>query len=112
MVVEDEMLVSLMIEDILADHHAAVVGPFEEVARALVAARQEHIDAAVLDVNVGGLKVYPVAEALSARRIPFLFVSGYGDAAIPAERSEWQVCSKPFDPTNLVAMLLKQVNQG
>jgi DNA-binding response OmpR family regulator len=112
LVVEDEMLVSLLIEDVLAEQNCNVVGPFDTIREAVVAARAEIIDLAVLDVNVGGMKVYPVAEVLFARRIPFLFLSGYGQSVVPVDHPEWRVCAKPFAPEHLVAMLTEQVRRG
>ena len=109
LVVEDEMLVSLLIEDMLADARCIVVGPFDRVSEALMAARTENIDLAVLDVNIEGVKVYLVAEMLAARHIPFLFLSGYGQQAVPSDRPDWRVCSKPFRPEELAGMLARQV---
>ncbi len=103
------MLVSLLIEDVLIDQRCTVVGPFERVPGALAAAQTEALDLAVLDVNIAGAKVYPVAEALAARHIPFVFVSGYGQNAIPIDRPSWRVCSKPFRPRDLVTMLEDQL---
>ena len=73
--------------------------------RAATAAETETFDLAVLDVNLRGEKVYPVAELLSARQIPFLFLSGYGEDAMPPGRSGWKVCAKPFKGNDLVQML-------
>jgi CheY-like chemotaxis protein len=109
LVVEDEMLVSLLIEEMLVDHHCAIVGPYATVAEAVEAARRDPIDVALLDVNIGGTKVYPVADALTARRIPFLFLSGYGRSAIPHNRPNWRVCSKPFREDELIGMLREQL---
>ncbi len=109
LVVEDEMLVSLLIEEMLVDHHCAIIGPFATVAEAVEAARREPIDVALLDVNIGGAKVYPVADALTARRIPFLFLSGYGQNAIPHNRPDWRVCTKPFKEDDLIGMLREQL---
>jgi two-component SAPR family response regulator len=109
LVVEDEMLVSLLIEDILNDASCIIIGPFDRVSRALAAARTERIDLAVLDVNVDGVKVYPVAEVLDARQIPFVFLSGYGQQAVPADRPDWRMCAKPFRPQDLTEMLARQV---
>ena len=78
----------------------------------MTGARTEVIDAAVMDVNLGGTKVHPVAEMLTSRGIPFLLLSGYGRNAIPSERPEWRVCSKPFKPTELVAQLVEQVRSS
>ena len=105
LIVEDEMLVALMIEDVLVDLGCRTVGPCGSVAKALQAARTEELDLAVLDVNLGGEMVYPVAEALTERQIPFLFVSGYGDDAIPSDHGSWKVCAKPFKTRDLEKML-------
>lgn len=112
LVVEDEMLVSLLIEDVLEDEHCILIGPFHRVADALETARTEALDLAVLDVNVSGVKVYPIAEILSERGIPFLFLSGYGKSGIPANHPEWRVCSKPFKFDDLVTMLVEQVRSA
>ncbi|MBW4090147.1 MAG: response regulator [Proteobacteria bacterium] len=109
LVVEDEMLVSLLIEDMLADENCTIVGPYSQFAAALDAARTEAVDLAILDVNIGGTEVYPIAELLAARQIPFLFLSGYGRSAIPAGHPEWQVCSKPFRLEELIGMLVAQL---
>ena len=101
LIVEDEMLVAFLIEDFLADFGCSTVGPCGDVATALDAVQTEAFDLAVLDVNLGGEKVYPVAELLAERRIPFLFLSGYGDEAIPAGNSSWRVCAKPFTQAEL-----------
>lgn len=105
LIVEDEMLVAILIEDFLADLGCTTVGPCGSVAIALDAARTEVFDLAVLDVNLGGEMVYPVAELLAERHIPFLFLSGYGDDAIPADHRDWRVCAKPFRGDDLACML-------
>ena len=112
LVVEDEMLVSLLIEDTLADSDCVIVGPFDRVPNALSAALVEPVDVAVLDVNVAGVRVYPVAEVLAARGIPFLLLSGYGQDAVPTTHPEWRACSKPFTPKDLISKLCGQVEQA
>jgi DNA-binding NtrC family response regulator len=109
LVVEDEMLVSILIEDALLERNCVIIGPYDRVPAALEAARMLTLDAAILDVNVAGTKVYPVAEMLSSRGIPFLLVSGYGPGAVPPDRPHWKVCSKPFKPDQLIAMLGEQI---
>jgi DNA-binding response OmpR family regulator len=111
-VVEDEMLVSLIIEELLADEECIVVGPFDQVSAALEAAQTEPIDLAVLDVNVNGIKVYPVAETLEKRKIPFLFLTGYGESAIPVDHPDWIACQKPFRTEKLINMLTQCVKPG
>jgi CheY-like chemotaxis protein len=109
LLVEDEMLVALLVEDTLTDHGCVVVGPASSVPEALQLATTQTFDAAVMDVNVGGEKAYPVAEALDARGIPFLFVSGYGQSAVPEDRPGWRVCAKPFRGEDMVRMLKIQI---
>jgi CheY-like chemotaxis protein len=105
LVVEDEALVAILVENVLEDCGCTVVGPCNSVESALAAANTEMFDLAVLDVNLRGFKVYPVAELLAERHIPFLFLSGYGKDAIPIGRDTWKVCAKPFKLGDLVAML-------
>ena len=109
LVVEDEMMVSLLIEDILTDQGCVIVGPYHRVENALEAARAEILDAAVLDMNLAGVLVFPVAEALTARDIPFLFLSGYGPGGVPPTHPKWRVCSKPFTDEELAEALLRVV---
>ena len=105
LVVEDEMLVSLLIEDILEAEGCAIVGPYSRFDAALSASRIEAFDLAVLDVNLAGTKVFPVADVIAERNIPFLFLSGYGRNAVPAAHPEWRVCNKPFSTDDLTSML-------
>jgi CheY-like chemotaxis protein len=104
-VVEDEALVAILIEELLEDCGCSVLGPCGTLEAALEVARTETFDMAVLDVNLRGVKVYPVADMLTERHVPFLFLSGYGDGAIPLGRTTWKVCAKPFKAKDLVAML-------
>lgn len=105
LVVEDEILVAMLIEDILADLGCEVVGPASRVAAAIDLARSAEIDVAFLDVNVAGEEVFPVAEALAARGIPFVFVSGYGDEALEGSFVGRPTLKKPFPPDDLGAAL-------
>ena len=109
LVVEDEPLVSMVIEDVLADQQSIVIGPFERLQPALEAARSADIDIALLDVSLRGIKVYPVAEVLSARRIPFLLLSGFGPEAVPVEHPEWPFRSKPFHTEVLIGKMLDEM---
>ena len=100
-----------MIEEALSESQCAIVGPYSRVAPALEAARTEQLDAAVLDVNLAGARVYPVAEILAGRGIPFLLLSGYGSEGAPSAHPEWTVCNKPFTPEELVSRLRQQIGQ-
>lgn len=109
LVVEDEMLVAMLVEDMLAEAGCIVVGPFARVPEALAAARTETVDAALLDVNIAGEKVFPVAHVLEERGVPFLFVTGYGQAALPRDRPGWEACTKPFHPDHLTECLARRL---
>src|SRR5262249_22268936 len=82
LLVEDEILVAMMMKDILTDLGFSVIGPFSRLAEAMVAAVHDNIDAGIIDVNLGGEFVYPVADVLAARNIPFVFITGYGVESI------------------------------
>ena len=86
LVVEDEMMIAMLVEDTLTDAGCVVVGPFARLAEAMVAARNADVDAACLDINLFGEQVFPAAEALAARGVPFVLLSGYGDKALPPGR--------------------------
>ena len=72
---------------------------------ALEAAAKESCDAAVLDVNLGGQRVYAVAKVLAERRVPFIFVTGYSGALLPREFAEQPCIAKPFRAAQLLAAL-------
>jgi len=105
LVVEDEFLVAMLIEDILEAAGCVVSGPIPRLAEALDAARREACDAAVLDVNLAGQRVFPVADILSGRNIPFLFVTGYGTVALLGDYAERPRICKPFKIADLLGAL-------
>jgi CheY-like chemotaxis protein len=97
MIVEDEALVAMMVEDLLNDLGCEVAGSFGAVGDALAWLDDQTAlpDGAVLDVNIGGEMVFPVAERLRARGVPFVFATGYG--ALPRQGFEAvTVLSKPI----------------
>lgn len=112
LVVEDEMLVALLLEDMLVQAGCILIGPFARVRDALAAVKTEVVDLALLDVNVAGEKVFAVAHALEERGVPFLFVTGYGQDALPRDRPDWEACSKPFLPKQLAKRLARKVDAG
>jgi len=97
MVVEDEALVALVLADQLAEMGLSVVGPCSTVAEAKAVADQGDFEAAILDVNLGGELVYPVADLLSSRGIPFVFVTGYGRESIDRRFADTPVFEKPVE---------------
>ena len=103
LVVEDEYLVAILIEEILESAGCIVAGPIPRLAEALDAAHHENCDAAVLDVNLAGERIDPVANALCERNVPFLFVTGYGASALPGEYTERPLIHKPFRMADLLS---------
>jgi PAS domain S-box-containing protein len=95
LLVEDEILVAMMMKDILSELGFAVIGPFSRLAEAMIAAVHEDIDAGIIDVNLGGEFVYPVADVLTARKIPFVFVTGYGVESIDGRFGHVPIVKKP-----------------
>lgn len=96
LVVEDEPLVAMLLEDILLDLGFDVIGPALRLERALELARSETVDAAILDVNLGGDRSYAVAETLGRRDIPYAFATGYGSPGMTGS-VDVPVLRKPFE---------------
>jgi CheY-like chemotaxis protein len=101
LLVEDEIMVALLLEEMLAELGHTVVGPVARLQRALEMAQREPLDVAILDVNINGCEVYPVAEALAAREIPFVFVTGYGRGVLRAPYCDRPTLQKPFRRADL-----------
>ena len=102
LIVEDAVLLAMELESGLSDAGATVIGPAYELEEALSLLNQP-IDAAVLDANLNGHSVTPVAEALSRRGIPFVFATGYGEAAGGPGGFDAPVIRKPYDVTQVAA---------
>ena len=109
LVVEDEFLVATLIEDMLESAGCVVSGPIPRVAEALDAVDDGTYDAAILDINLGGDRIDPVADALSERNVPFAFVTGYGASALPSEYADRPRLCKPFKMADLLGMLTNLV---
>ena len=108
LVVEDESLVAMLLETILEDMGAIPVGAIATVEEALqVVADDPLLDAALLDVNVAGKLVFPVAEALRAKGIPFVFSTGYGEGGLPEQWRGQATIQKPFTEDAVKAALFK-----
>ena len=105
LVIEDEVMVSWILEDMLAELGCVVVGPAVRVDQAVAMVGSEAFEFAVLDVNLNGEKSYPVAEALTARGVPFVFSTGYNKDSIPDLYKSFPVLQKPYEREHLVAYL-------
>jgi len=101
--VEDEMLVSMLVEDLVAELGHEVTASAAHLAEALALARSDDFDVAILDLNLGGERSFAVADVLVDRRIPFLFASGYGAGGLPPEHRGAVVVQKPFAAGDLSA---------
>jgi CheY-like chemotaxis protein len=105
LVVEDEMLIGMLLEDMLADlgHQVAAVVP--RLKDALAAVDRETYDLAILDVHLQGESAFPVAEALIAKGMPFVFATGYGERGLPETYRGRPVLQKPFAKDDLERVL-------
>jgi PAS domain S-box-containing protein len=97
LLVEDEALVAMMIQETLAEFGFHVIGPVSTASEALASARDSRFDAAVLDINLGDGMVYSVAELLSKRGVPFVFVTGYDADSVDARFAGVPILQKPIE---------------
>lgn len=103
LVVEDEALVAMLLEDMLADLGCEVVGPAMRLDEGLELAQANGLDAAILDINLGGERSYPIADLLDTRQVPTLFVTGYGHSGRCGKAD--RVLQKPYQAPQLRAAL-------
>jgi CheY-like chemotaxis protein len=101
LIVEDEALVAMLVQDAVEELGFRTVGPAARVAQALQLIGDRGADAALLDVNLAGEKVYPVADVLASRNIPFVFLTGYGEAELPSRFRDRPTIRKPFTPKQI-----------
>ena len=104
MIVEDEMLVAMELESLLAEQGCAVIGPAPTADRALALLAEGLPDAAILDVNLNGQTATPVAAALRAQNVPFLLATGYSQS-LQAELKDTPRVDKPVNHERLVRAL-------
>lgn len=105
LVVEDETIVSFLLEDMLEQLGCAEVWQAGRIEEALAMLDQRRPDAVVLDVNLGGQRSYPVATRLDVMGVPFVFATGYGRPGIPDQWAGQPVLQKPFRLEGLAAAL-------
>ena len=110
LVVEDEYYLADDLARALATAGATVLGPAPSVAAALdLLAQEPALEAAVLDVNLGGEMVYAVADMLAVRGIPCIYATGYDETVIPERYSAAPRIQKPIDPRHVIDTLAKIV---
>ena len=97
LLVEDESLVALMVEDIIASQGFSVAGPYAGLDEAIRALDGANLAGAILDINLAGVSVFPLADILVDRQIPFLFMTGYGSDRLESRFSDTPVLQKPVE---------------
>ena len=111
LIVEDEMLIGMLLEDMLGDLGIKVIGVIPRVNEALAAVQREGFDLAILDVHLNGQAVFPVADVLIERGIPFVFATGYGERGLPEKYRGRPILQKPFAKEDL-AKVIEQIGGG
>jgi CheY-like chemotaxis protein len=105
LVVEDEILIGMLLEDMLSDLGYEIAATASRVDEAAAFAKDAQFDAAILDVNLNGQDVYPVAAILAGRGIPFVFATGYGERGLPHAFQDRPTLQKPFQQETLERQL-------
>jgi DNA-binding response OmpR family regulator len=105
LVVEDEYMLADALADGLAALGVQVVGPVGGLEEALALAAANELDGAILDVNLGGEMVFPLADALAAKGVPYVFATGYAQESIPESYRGAPILSKPVDVQALKSLL-------
>jgi len=112
LIVEDEAMISMMIEDMVLDFGSEIVGPAARLDHALTLALQAEIDIGILDINVDGTVVFPVADVLRFRGIPFIFATGYDFRSLPERFRGSPTLSKPFSYENFAELLRSLITEA
>ena len=110
LVVEDEFAVLLLVEDMLTELGCTIAGTASRMSEALGMASGLELDAAVLDVNINGEPVDPVAEVLASRQVPMVFSTGYGRSGITSRWRSCPVLQKPYRTEELATALGRAID--
>ena len=109
LLVEDDVLISLLLQDMLDELDCDVADTPANLDEALLAARTGIFVLALLDLSLGKKLTYPVADILKTRQIPFIFVTGYGSSDLDPSHTGSAVLAKPFRFEDLQAMIARVV---
>ena len=104
-IVEDEAMIRMMVVDMLEDLGYSVAAEAGDIDAALQLVATTSFDIAILDVNVNGRTIVPVAEALIARKLPFVFATGYGSHGLPEQFANTPTLQKPFQMETLATTI-------
>jgi CheY-like chemotaxis protein len=110
LVVEDEALVAMALEDTLEEFGCEVVDVASRIDTAQTAIRTHDFDCAILDINVHGEPIYPVAETLDEQQVPFIFLTGYDTQEVMQAFRDRPVLHKPLEPWALRVALARMKN--
>jgi DNA-binding response OmpR family regulator len=105
LVVEDEAMIAILVEDMVLDLRGEVIGPVTQMNEALSLAWDAELDAAILDISVGGAVIFPVAGMLRERGIPVIFATGYEASGLPVRFRDYPALQKPFGYETLAKAL-------
>jgi CheY-like chemotaxis protein len=103
--VEDEVMIRMMVADMLQELGYSVAAEAGEINEAIRLAQSAEFDLAILDVNVNGKVISPVADLISARNLPFIFATGYGSSGLPEEYRDRPALQKPFQIETLARVI-------
>ena len=110
LVVEDEYLIASDVRRALEAEHAKVVGPVGDLGQALELVADERIDAAILDVNLGGTDSYGLADRLQAQAVPYMFLTGYDEWSLPDSHQAVPYVAKPFAMHTVIETVAQMLN--
>ena len=98
-------MIAMLVEDMILDFGSEVVGPVSQMKEALNMAHNAELDAAILDINVAGAVIFPVADVLRERGVPVIFATGYGARTLPPRFHNSPTLGKPFSYPSLAEAL-------
>ena len=108
--VEDELMIRMMVADMLQELGYRVAAEAGEINEAIRLAQSTDFDLAILDVNVNGKVISPVADLIRARNLPFIFATGYGSSGLPEEYRDRPALQKPFQIETLARVIDNALN--
>jgi CheY-like chemotaxis protein len=109
LVCDDNLLMADVVAEFLRECGLEPMGPVGRLESAMQMARERALDGAILDINLNGRPCFSVCAILSARRIPFVFLTGYPEAGIPIEYREAPLIAKPFEPNEMKEILVRML---
>ena len=112
LIVEDEYLIRLLLEDMVVELGYEIAGVASNFNEGKTQAETAAFDLAILDVNIDGVQVFPIAEVLRKRNLPFVFITGYGAQGLPENYRQSPTLQKPFQMNDLKRTLATAMEPG